>query len=347
MEVVSNSRSATELRRHHRQVNAQTIISEKIMDKQTTDLALATLDRLEGSIKTLKSLLTGKPPETEKPPKSTDKKPESRKSKFQIAQSLPTDQLSPLPDINNDNWPQAVLPHLIISDKHPDATIKKQFRAVQMIGLMGVPTGARILDCGCGEGHVANEMANNNEVIGYDITSSPIWNTLDRFNLTFTTSREIVTARKPFDFITLYDVIDHLEGVSPEEFLSWIISLLSENGKVFVRCHPWTSAHGGHLYETMNKAYIHLALTADEIAQAGLQPLPNLKIVRPLATYDKLIENAGFVINNRKGYSDPVPKYFSGELLDRIVNVTWRGAIDHETALKIMSNQFIDYTLSR
>lgn len=333
------------------------------MDKQDQELALAALERMEGNIKTLRSLISGKTSsnsaltatseqisakvQTEPQLVSGLKRPEKDRSKFQVAQSLPVDQLGPAPEFrNNSEWPQAVPPQLIVSTDTNDP-IKKQFRAVQMVGLMGVPTsGMRVLDCGCGEGYTSDEIAKTAAaVVGYDITASKTWENFSRPNLQYTTNRRDVDSDALFDFVILYDVIDHLEGEGPDEFLRWVASLLAPGGRVFLRCHPWTSRHGGHLYEKINKAYIHLALTTDEMTRLGFKLMPNLKISRPLATYDNLITKAGFTIENRKGHTEPVEKFFSGEILDRIIKVTWRGTIDHQTALKIMGNQFIDYTL--
>lgn len=331
------------------------------MDKQSQELAMAALERMEGNIRTLKSLISGKTSSNissatvsetitkakAEPSPSGPKQPKNQ-AKLQTAQSLSADQLGPTPDFKSDMWPQAVSPHLIVSNETDDP-IKKRFRAVQMIGLMGVATaGLRVLDCGCGEGYTTSEIAGNNasNVIGYDITRFGVWDNFQKPNLMYTTDRKTVESQKPFDFIVLYDVIDHLEGENPDEFLSWVASLLSPGGKVFLRCHPWTARHGGHLYEKMNKAYIHLALTTDELVRAGLKTISNLKITRPLATYDNLIAKAGFAVVNRKGHTEPVEDFFSGEILDRIIKVTWNGAIDHQTALKIMSNQFVDYVLT-
>jgi len=334
------------------------------MDKQTQELALQALDRMDGTIQTLRSLITGKTPAPATTPSPTQPSPaktgpasygspgkraaEKRQPKFQVAQSVPANELGQLSVLPTDSsWPQAVPQHLIVSNDVDDPA-KKHFRAVQMVGLMGIATaGIKVLDCGCGEGYTAAEIANNAaDVVGYDPAESKSWGTFKKPNLKFTTQQDEV-AQKQYDFIILYDVIDHLEGQNPDEFLVWIASLLAPNGKVFVRCHPWTARHGGHLYEKLNKAYIHLALTTDELSKMGLRVPSNLKIARPLATYDNLITKAGFNIDTRKGQSEPVEKFFSGDILDRIIKVTWRGNIDHATALKIMTNEFIDYVLTK
>jgi SAM-dependent methyltransferase len=211
----------------------------------------------------------------------------------------------------------------------------------------------KVLDCGCGEGHIAHEIANRSKsVVGYDIINSPSWanlaNTAPAGTLSFTTSKETVASKAPYDCIILYDVIDHLEKEDPIQFLRWLHTLLADDGRIFVRAHPWTAKHGSHLYENgLNKAYVHLALTPDELAQAGVEVKPNLRISRPMAAYENMFKDASLKVYERKGRSDPIEPFFSGPLLERIIKVTWRGSIDQDAALKIMSNCFIDYSLSK
>lgn len=312
------------------------------MNSEKQQLILDALARLEGNLQTIRSLVTNQ--EINKPqPKSASQKPK-KQPKLQMAQSLPASELGPIPDYDDLDWPEAVNQHLII-DEDQDS-VKKEFRAVQIIGLMGVPTkDCRILDCGCGDGYVAKELANNAaEVIGYDINTFQTWSKFSKPNLKFTTNKN--DFGEQFDFIVIYDVLDHIEGESPEEFLTWVSKALKPNGRIFLRCHPWTSRHGGHLYTKINKAYLHLALTTDELTKLGFKLTPNLKINRPLATYDTIISKAGLSIESRKGFNDVVEPYFSKTLLDRIIKINWAGEIDHSTAIKIMSSQYIDYHLT-
>lgn len=59
---------------------------------------------------------------------------------------------------------------------------------------------------------------------------------------------------KKFDVILLYDVVDHIEN--PFSFINEIQNKLASSGKVFIRCHPWSSRHADH--DLRNKAYLHL-----------------------------------------------------------------------------------------
>jgi len=140
-----------------------------------------------------------------------------------------------------------------------------------------------------------------------------------------------------------YDVIDHIEGQDLESVFLFIRSVLSSKGRAFIRCHPWTSKHGSHLYNKLNKAYAHLVLTPDELAQRGYIAEYNMKIVRPLACYDSLLTKSGLNIISMKGHVDTIDSFFDGPLLDRINKVAYQGKADRDTILKIMGLQFIDY----
>lgn len=223
---------------------------------------------------------------------------------------------------------------------------EKQFRALQIARLLGQFDGQTVLDVGCDEGYIAREIGHQaRKVVGYDIRHSPTWTKLSNDVVSFTKDRTAVEAER-YDTIVLYDVLDHLEGEDPVKFMTWINSLMAPGGRVFVRTHPWTSKHGGHLYEKgHNKAFLHLAMTPDELIQAGIDLPPNLRLTRPMAAYEHIFKNAGLKVTARKGHSEPVDPFFNGNLLQRIIKVTWKGAIDPSDALKIMANSFIDYDL--
>lgn len=224
---------------------------------------------------------------------------------------------------------------------------EKKFRAVQIVKLLREDlTHKRVLDLGCGEGHVSREMAETaHQVVGYDLRPYPVQAELATAKLRFSHDRLDVAAA-PYDFILLYDVLDHLEGEDPVAFLTWAGGLLSHGGKMFIRTHPWTSRHGGHLYEIgLNKAFLHLALTPDELARLGHTPPPMLRLARPQASYESLFKDAGLKVLEKKVHGEAVDEFFSGALLDRMIKITWKGTVDRAEALKIIGNSFIDYKL--
>ena len=225
----------------------------------------------------------------------------------------------------------------------------KQFRAVQVVGIMGVPlSNLHVLDFGCGDGFVSREIASTaKSVLGYDIKRHDAWPSHRLSNLLLSTDIDEVYKNGPYDQILAFDVIDHLEDAELDQTIKMLSSLLRSDGKMFIRFHPWTSKHGSHLYSKINKAYVHLAFTESELANMGYTLEPNIKIVRPLAAYDLMLSKNGFKIDNRKGHSEEVDYYFDGALLDRMNHVTWKGKADRDSMLRIMGLQFIDYHLSK
>lgn len=240
---------------------------------------------------------------------------------------------------------------MIISNKGEP---ERKFRAMQIVGLIGVPLhGKNVLDFGCDTGHVTEELARQSKhATGYDkqpesSLQATHWAETKEKNILFTTDREQVAKNAPYDLILAYDVLDHLVEDDPTDIMLWLRELLADDGLIFVRNHPWTAKHGGHLYDQVNKAYLHLALTADELVQRGLQLSHNLKISRPMAIYERWYKDAGLKIIDKKIEAENPEEFFSGDLLDRIIKTTWGGNMDRDQALKIMANQFIDYKLSK
>jgi SAM-dependent methyltransferase len=236
----------------------------------------------------------------------------------------------------------------MIVSQESEAT--KQFRALQIVSLIKLPMqGKIVLDCGCGEGYNASEMANNaTKVVGYDPKQDPNWAGRSKENLVLTSDKQAVADHAPFDLIVLYDVIDHVVGQDPEELMKWLAGLLSSSGQVFVRAHPWTSRTGGHVYETANKAFVHLTMTPDELAKAGLAVKePNLKVIRPMAAYEHWFKAAGLEVEEKRVKTTDVEDFFSGPIMERIAKINWDGKIEPDVARKILANHFIDYALRK
>jgi len=59
-----------------------------------------------------------------------------------------------------------------------------------------------------------------------------------------------------YDFILINDVLDH--AADPLDMLEQVNKIRNPETKIVVRCHPWTSRHGTHVYKQMNKAFLHL-----------------------------------------------------------------------------------------
>ena len=197
--------------------------------------------------------------------------------------------------IQSSNWPKAVPDRYIV-----DLTSKgeKYERANDILRFMitGPLEGKRFLDFGCGEGHLSHAASVRAEyAVGYDITAPAIpefsWD-VEEGNVLLTTSLRRMQSEGPFDVILLYDVLDHCHD--PVEVLKTIRGVAKPDSLICVRCHPWCSRHGGHLYHQMNKAFVHLVFTDTELGLLGLE-MPKMKrVLVPHVIYQKWVQGANF-----------------------------------------------------
>lgn len=219
----------------------------------------------------------------------------------------------PLPEINfaDHDWPEAV-PEYLIADSTSDEI--KLLRAEGIIDSI-VKTelrSKRFLDFGCGEAHSLTYALSKGVslAVGYDI--EPFWN--NNNSLTgleaVTTDLTIVQKKGPFDVILIYDVIDHITNESPVEVLTKIKSLLASNGVIYVRCHPWTSRHGTHLYTSYNKAYVHLIMDEDELMSLGYKGQQVIKLNNPQKSYRQWFQQAKLEIREETCEREQIDDYF-------------------------------------
>lgn len=287
----------------------------------------------------------------------SDDRPAQRDKIVLKVKSLPVSMIGETPQIT-DEWPEAISSRQLINDQDKS---EQTFRALQIVSSIKIVSpkpstdyqsllGKKILDFGCGNGYISSALQKRSKqpVVAYDISNNVACN---NESVTYTTDLQQVNENAPYDFIMLHDVIDHIvdkpnSPIRHDTVLSYLSSLLSDDGIIYMKVHPWTSRHGGHAYTTVNKAYVHLVYTADEMHQLGIKPEYNIKINRPQAMYEKWISNADLHVIDKKITSEKVDNYMQ-VLIDRIVNVTWNGSINQQQALKIMTIQFIDYYLSK
>jgi SAM-dependent methyltransferase len=221
----------------------------------------------------------------------------------------------------SDKWPVAANKNLICNPEN-EADKVERGRGVFELMVETDIAGKKFLDFGCGEGHSAAYAATRNPelVVGYDIKNG--WEKLAPVDkLMLTTNWDEVVKNGPYDVILVYDVIDHLVDKKPLEVMKDLHAILADKGNLYLRAHPFTSRHALHNYHDLNKGYIQLVLSEDELKQV----LPstkyiewnNAKVVTPIATYKKLFEDAGFEIMNTRPVRDTVDPFFKTPLISK------------------------------
>ena len=196
-----------------------------------------------------------------------------------------------------------------------------------------------VLDFGCGEGWVANELVNRGgkHVVGYDIVRSPSW---DSLKATFTSS----LPNDKFDAVFLIDVLDHSQN--PQQIMSEVEGLLKPGGIAYVRCHPWTSRHATHVFKQgLNKSYIHLFLTEEEQIELGYRPMFTRIEKNPFETYKKWFGK--FKIQRERRSSEPLHEFFKVPAFVSLLYTEQQIPKERQADFLIdMETQFVDYQLT-
>lgn len=237
--------------------------------------------------------------------------------------------------LNSDEWPEAAPSFLICSETDED----KFERADGILDYINENLkDKKFLDFGCGEGHVVKKAIENGikAAFGYDIVQS---GNLEWEN-ELVTDWSIVKSNGPFNFILLYDVLDHVKN--PVETLNQVKEVCNAETKVFVRCHPFTCRHGGHLYRKMNKAFIHFIFTEEELSELGLKVDIIQKTYAPIKDNNKWFSDAGFKVTVSDTITTPVEDFFKNPIFMKKLPIHLYGNNFPEFQ---MSQQFNDYVL--
>jgi SAM-dependent methyltransferase len=148
--------------------------------------------------------------------------------------------------------------------------------------------------------------------VGYDVIKSEnsnfTWEEKQE-NFLLSTDLEKIKAEGPYDVVLIYDVLDHAQD--PTQILKDAKSLLAENGEIYLRCHPWCGRHGGHLYRQINKAFVHLVFTENELERMGYKLEFINKVFYPIGTYNNIIKDAGFSKKDPEIDHQSIEEFFS------------------------------------
>jgi 2-polyprenyl-3-methyl-5-hydroxy-6-metoxy-1,4-benzoquinol methylase len=273
-------------------------------------------------------------------------------SEPEVARNTSTDDLKDFESLRkaleSDKWPEAVNPNLICD---PSNEQDKLERGRGIVELMIEPDlkGLKVLDFGCAEGHVAF-VASEYEptvVVGYDCEHNDRWNSFQKDNLVYTDNWKEVLKNGPYDVIILFDVIDHVKNENAVGVLRKAREALSEEGRIYMRCHPFISRHGTHLYHHLNKAYAHLVFTQEELKTIVPEQKfveESINVLFPLRTYDEFLQQANLEIVHRREITSKVDSFFKiPKIAERIME---NNALDSFPDFQ-MSLDFIDYVLKK
>jgi 2-polyprenyl-3-methyl-5-hydroxy-6-metoxy-1,4-benzoquinol methylase len=245
--------------------------------------------------------------------------------------------------VKTAQWPVAVDPALICDETSEADRVARADAILEQ--LLPVPVkGMRVLDFGCGAGTVAvrAKAAGAATAVGYDLVKQ--WEGAAPSGVILTTSLDEVRAAGPFDVAILYDVVDHVVEDTPVGLLKKVREVLSPKGTVAMRMHPWTSPHATHLYRKINKAFLHVVFSEDELREMGLEGLPQQQVIHPLATYRGWLAEAGFKVVQETPLQNPVDPFFpQSPVLAARIKARYKAS--KEAALAT-GRSFPDYQLS-
>lgn len=237
-------------------------------------------------------------------------------------------------------WPEAVPPFLICSDSEED----KFERAEGIIDYVSFDLkDKKICDFGCGEGHLAIEASKvAAKSIGYDVKVTGIhpWEVQEKYLLT--TNIDMVKSHAPYDYVILYDVLDH--SINPISVLKNVFDISHNETKIFVRCHSWMSRHGGHTYRTINKAWVHLVFTEEELKAMDCNPEFSFKYYTPIITQKEWFNIVNLTITESEIIKTVVEPFFrKPEIMARLPLEKYKGEFPEWQ----MSQVFNDYFLKK
>lgn len=237
--------------------------------------------------------------------------------------------------LDKADWPEAVDQGEINSDDMERATKILDFLVPEFL------EGLSFLDYNCGTGHVVNMAASRGAKMAVGFDSQQDWMFSNTDHTLFSSNFEDIQSKAPYDVILLYDVLDHAED--PNQVLASVRKLISDRGRVYIRCHPWCSRHGGHLHEKINKAYLHLILNEMELMRlGGYAPKHTNKIYKPIQTYRKWFELAGFQIEQELPIEESIENFFmTDSVVVNRIEKHW-----DESCVPYISIQFVDYMLT-
>jgi SAM-dependent methyltransferase len=244
-----------------------------------------------------------------------------------------------------DCWPTSVPNHLMLRQPTEQDKINRA-NAVLDMTLTRSLENHQFLDYGCGEGYTAVAALKRGVASSwaYDsfIELERDWRKFEG-GVKFTSDPDKLP-KASFDTIMLYDVVDHVHD--PVALMNHVKSLLKPGGIVYVRCHPWCSRHASHLFKVgLNKAFIHLFLSWNELAEKGYEPIFTRPEKDPITAYHYWFHH--FKTVKETFQKSPVSDFF---LVPDFKKLIWDQQDippeRREAFIEDMQIEFVDYVLT-
>ena len=244
------------------------------------------------------------------------------------------------------SFPEAVDPSLICDLSSEEDKSERATNIIE-IYIEEFIENKSFLDFGCGEGHIAfAALAKNPKIArGYDIKPELFSKKITDTNPDLLTNNRDEIAKNKYDVILMYDVFDHLEKEDPIEVMKKVKSVLAPEGKIYSRMHPFISRHANHYYHTLNKAFLHLIFTEEELEIiTGVKTSIHInKVFYPFRTYNEIFNKAKIKVISSNVIENEVEAYFKDN--KAIMNKIMKNFNFHEPPLHQMSMSFIDFVL--
>jgi hypothetical protein len=233
--------------------------------------------------------------------------------------------------IDTEYWPKAVEDQMIVAQSD-EINVRRRALDIVRSYIPEPLEGKKFLDFGTGYSECWKYAKHAAFTMGYDIDEGT-----DACH-----DWAAILECRPFDVILVYDVIDHLVDLDGKlmeidqikEVLRYLKDLLTADGRIYMRCHPWASRHGTHAYLNCNKAFVHY-----ETREFDQAPTHQFYL-----SYRELFDATGLQIVSMKETNQDVEQIFlTTPFLD------WKSAFtlgDRDNHDKLMQCNFVDYILA-
>lgn len=244
-------------------------------------------------------------------------------------------------------WPQAVDEEQILGN---DEKIEIALATLTSLITCDIENKS-ILDLKCEDGMCCYLTTNNfyaKKSVGYD-TVEHDWSSLKQDNVILTTNWDVVKENGPYDIIYANDLLDHSNDF--DKILENIKEIKTESCRIFIRCHPWVSRHGAHLHSQINKAYVHLVFSEEELQSMGYKTNKfTHRLLDPISSYRNLFQKYGYSIISQQPLITTVePFFYTNERVMRRIKEKWQtmsGYSDGKTFPRdFMEIEAVDFTL--